>query len=105
MTVSEAAQYARCSTSQIRRAASPGPHGEPPLLRPGRPVTYDSVDGSKNARLVFRRCDIDAWLFPADPEPPAPRPRRRQVPLSPLQMPLVEPTPIDPRGRGRRRSR
>jgi hypothetical protein len=100
MSVPEAATYARVNEATIRRAIEAG------KLRAGRAATDDEAT---KARVVLRQADVDEWLFgpPPAPEPPvleAVKPLRRRRPESPLQLPMVEPVPVDPRGRGRRKT-
>jgi excisionase family DNA binding protein len=78
MTVEDVAAYTTLSRTKIERAVKAGD------LRCGTP----SRDG-KRSRLLFRRQDVDAWLF--DPKPAA-----RAVRSLPV--------PVDPRSRHRRRS-
>jgi excisionase family DNA binding protein len=77
MTVEDVAAYTTLSRTKIERAVKAGD------LRCGTPTR----DG-KRSRLLFRRQDVDAWLF--DPKPVA-----RQVRSLPV--------PVDPRSRQRRR--
>jgi hypothetical protein len=86
MSVGEVAQYARVTPATVYRAQADG------LLTAGRARTAQG--NGANGRLVFRRTDVDAWLF-AEPEEKPKRPRRQQLPP-------VEPIPVSPRSRRRR---
>lgn len=88
LSVAEAAEYSRVSTATIYRAHEAG------LLVGGRPSTDRSNKATSKSkqRIVFRRADLDAWLFPPADAAPTP-PRRRTVAA------VAEPTPVDPRSR------
>lgn len=84
MSVLEVAEYARVTAKTVYRAHEDG------LLTAGRART--SRGSGANGRLVFRRGDVDSWLF-ADPVEKPARPRRSLAP--------VEPIPVSPRSRRR----
>jgi hypothetical protein len=87
LSVAQVAEYAGGITPKtVYRAHEDG------LLVAGRARTSRSEDGT-GGRLVFRRSDVDAWLYAEPIEKPA-RPRRRLQP--------VEPIPVEPRSRRRR---
>jgi len=87
MSVAEVATYARCSTKTVYRAH------EDKLLVGGAAHTSRSREG-ESGRLVFRRSDVDAWLFAEREKPAVPRRQPRRRVLAP-----VEPIPVSPRSR------
>ena len=87
MSVAEVAVYARVTEKTVYRAAEVG------LLVSGKARTSVDDDGGRNrSRLIFRKSDVDAWLFPEQAQAPAPR--RRTV----AQV-VSEPVPVSPRSR------